>query len=147
MGEAQRVDPNVLIAQLQAIREQIVALQGYALQLSQARDSVSKARDSLDVISKGGGDVIMALDPNMNAVISVRPVERGKVTVHLGLNVFARTSVEEAARILDEKRERLDKALGEVRKNLRNLSTLQDRYQLLIQQLLAQQEAAERRKS
>lgn len=134
----EEVDPAILAAQIQALREQIEILQGYLAQITQSRDSVVKAREGLRVVSASEGEVILPLDPAANTLIRVSPVERREVTVHIGLGIFVRTSVEEAIKILEEKEGRLNKAIEEVRRRLREAADAHNRYQLLLQQVLAQ---------
>jgi len=61
--------------------------------------------------------------------------------VHLGLNVYARTSLEEALKVLEDRRARLDKAVEETRRAIGNLASLHDQYQALLQRVLAQAQA------
>ncbi len=123
------------------LREQIDALQVYLQQLIQARDSVVKAIDSLKAVNSTEGSIIVYLDPHMNVAITVNPVERDRMLVHLGLNVYAKVSLEEALRILEVRKARLDKAVEDTRKAIGNLASLHDQYQALLQKALAQAQA------
>jgi prefoldin alpha subunit len=123
------------------LKEQIDALQAYLQQLIQARDSVLRAMDSLKAVNNVEGSVLVYLDPHMNVAIKVNPVEKDKMLVHLGLNVYARTSLEEALKVLEDRRARLDKAVEETRRAIGNLASLHDQYQALLQRVLAQAQA------
>jgi len=137
----ERVDVGALAAQIQLLREQIDALQAYLQQLVQVRDSVVKAIDSLKALGKVEGYMLVYLDPHMNAAVSVTPLERDKTLVHLGLNVYAKLSVEEALKVLEERKARLDKAVEDTRRTIGNLASLHDQYQAALQRILAQAQA------
>ena len=123
------------------MREQIDALQAYLQQLVQVRDSVLKAMDSVKAVSSVEGSILVYLDPHMNVAVRVDPVEKDRMLVHLGLNVYARMSLEEALKVLEDRRARLDKAVEETRKAIGNLASLHDQYQALLQRVLAQAQA------
>jgi prefoldin alpha subunit len=123
------------------LREQIDALQAYLQQLIQARDSVAKAIDSIKAVNNTEGSIMVYLDPHMNVAIMVNPVERDKMLVHLGLNVYAKVGLEEALRILEDRRAKLDKAVEDTRRAIGNLASLHDQYQALLQKALAQAQA------
>ena len=114
------------------MREQIDALQAYLQQLIQARDSVAKAIDSIKAVNSTEGSIMVYLDPHMNVAIMVNPVERGKMLVHLGLNVYAKVGLEEALRILEDRRVKLDKAVEDTRRAIGSLASLHDQYKELL---------------
>lgn len=127
------------------LREQIEALQAYLQQLIQVRDSVIKAMDSIRALNKVEGSILVYLDPHMNVAITVNPLERDRMLVHLGLNVYAKLGVEEALKVLEERRARLDKAVEETRRTIGNLVNLHDQYQAALQRILAQAAQARER--
>ena len=142
MAARQQVDLNTLLAQLQVIRDQIAKLQARIAELTALKDNVARARDSLKVIKENGGSVVMMpLDSQMNAIIKVAPVDTSKVLVHLGLDVYARLSIDEAIRILDEKESNILKTIGVLNKQLRDLVRLHEQYQAIISQAVARARA------
>ena len=57
-----------------------------------------KAIDSVKAVNGVEGSILVYLDPHMNVAIRVDPVEKDRMLVHLGLNVYARTSLEVVGR-------------------------------------------------
>ncbi|MEM4845601.1 MAG: prefoldin subunit alpha [Acidilobaceae archaeon] len=140
MARQQRVDIGALAAQIQLIKEQIDALQAYLQQLLQSRDSVVKAINSINTIRNVEGNIMVYLDPHLNAAISAGITNRN-ILVHLGLNVYAKLSFDEAVSILEERRARLDKAIENTRSTIANLIALHDRYQSVLQSAISEAEA------
>ncbi|MEM1712654.1 MAG: prefoldin subunit alpha [Acidilobaceae archaeon] len=140
MARQQRVDIGALAAQIQLIKEQIDALQAYLQQLLQSRDSVVKAINSINTIRNVEGNIMVYLDPHLNAAISAGITDRN-ILVHLGLNVYAKLSFDEAVSILEERRARLDKAIENTRSTIANLIALHDRYQSVLQSAISEAEA------
>ncbi|MEM1758448.1 MAG: prefoldin subunit alpha, partial [Acidilobaceae archaeon] len=133
-------DIGALAAQIQLIKEQIDALQAYLQQLLQSRDSVVKAINSINTIRNVEGNIMVYLDPHLNAAISAGITDRN-ILVHLGLNVYAKLSFDEAVSILEERRARLDKAIENTRSTIANLIALHDRYQSVLQSAISEAEA------
>lgn len=100
-----------------------------------------KAIDSIKAVNSFEGSILVYLDPHMNVAINVNPIERGRMLVHLGLNVYAKLSVDDALRILEDRRARLDKAVEDTRRTIGNLANLHDQYQALLQRILARAQA------
>ncbi|MEM2224344.1 MAG: prefoldin subunit alpha [Acidilobaceae archaeon] len=144
MAKQQRVDIGALAAQIQLIKEQIDALQAYLQQLLQSRDSVVKAINSINTIRNVEGNIMVYLDPHLNAAISAGITDRN-ILVHLGLNVYAKLSFDEAVSILEERRARLDKAIENTRSTIANLIALHDRYQSVLQSAISEAEAKKSR--
>ncbi|MEM0366420.1 MAG: prefoldin subunit alpha [Acidilobaceae archaeon] len=144
MARQQRVDIGALAAQIQLIKEQIDALQAYLQQLLQSRDSVVKAINSINTIRNVEGNIMVYLDPHLNAAISAGITDRN-ILVHLGLNVYAKLSFDEAVSILEERRARLDKAIENTRSTIANLIALHDRYQSVLQSAISEAEAKKSR--
>ncbi len=97
-----------------------------------------KAMDSIKAVNTTKGSILVYLDPHMNVAITANPVEKDKMLVHIGLNVYAKVGLEEALRILEDRRARLDKAVNDTRRAIGNLASLHDQYQALLQKALAQ---------
>jgi len=144
LAKQQRVDIGALAAQIQLIKEQIDALQAYLQQLLQSRDSVVKAINSINTIRNVEGNIMVYLDPHLNAAISAGITDRN-ILVHLGLNVYAKLSFDEAVSILEERRARLDKAIENTRSTIANLIALHDRYQSVLQSAISEAEAKKSR--
>ncbi|MDM7274545.1 MAG: prefoldin subunit alpha [Thermoprotei archaeon] len=136
----QKVDVAALAAQVQVLRDQIEALQDYLGRLVQARDSVVRSIEGLKALKGAQESFIVHLDPNMNAAVAVNLADRDRVIVHMGLNVYAKMGFEDAIKILEERRGKLEKAIEETRKAIGGIASLHDQYQALLQRTLAEAE-------
>ncbi len=136
----QKVDVAALAAQVQVLRDQIEALQDYLRGLVQARDNVVRSIEGLKALKGSPESFIVHLDPNMNAAVTVNLVDREHVIVHMGLNVYAKMGFNEAIKMLEERRGKLEKAIEETRKAIGSIASLHDQYQALLQRTLAEAE-------
>lgn len=136
----QKVDVAALAAQVQVLRDQIEALQDYLRRLAQARDNVVRSIEGLKALKGAQESFIVHLDPNMNAAIAVNLADRDHVIVHMGLNVYAKIGFDDAIKILEERRGKLEKAIDETKKAISGIATLHDQYQALLQRTLAEAE-------
>ncbi|MCE4598727.1 MAG: prefoldin subunit alpha [Desulfurococcales archaeon] len=134
--QQEKIDPNVLLMQIQAIRDQINRLQGFIAELATARESVVRSIDSVKALKRVGEDnIILPLDPQMNSFTMLKPVDADYVIVHLGLNVYARLPVNDAVKILEAKENRLSRSISEASKQLNELVKLHEQYQALLQSI------------
>lgn len=140
MSGQQRLDAQTLAAQLQALRDQIAQLQTYIAQLTASLDSVRRARESIKAITSAEGIVVVPLDPNMNALMTFSPVDRDRVTIRLGSNIYARMKAEEASRILEERENSLNRAIEDVRRRLNEAIAAYERYLSILQGLMTRGE-------
>lgn len=136
MAKGQEIE--AMVAQAELVRQQLDALQIYYQQLAQLRDNVIKSLAAIEA-TKSGDEVIVYLDPGMNAAMRFKPSEE-KVLIHIGLNIYAKLSREESAKILEERRAGLEKAMEDTAKRMRELKSLYDRYQEAIGRSLARAE-------
>lgn len=136
-----QIDPRALIAQVQALEAQINRIQGLIAELTTARDNVSRSRQSIEALAEAEGPVIAPLDPSMNAMAVVEPKDRERFIVHMGLDIYAKLPRDKAVKILEEKEERLSKSISEATKQLKELTSMYEQYQALLQQLALAQQA------
>ncbi len=145
MSSQEKIDPNVLLVQIQALRDQINRLQGFIAELTAARDNVIRSLDSIKALDiAGDNNVILPLDPQMNSLTMLKPVDTSHIIVHLGLNVYARLAVDDAVKILKEKESRLSRSISEATKQLRELVKLHEQYQALLQSIAISAQAQQR---
>ncbi|MCX8196290.1 MAG: prefoldin subunit alpha, partial [Acidilobaceae archaeon] len=125
MSGKQKVDVGALAVQAQLIKEQMDVLQTYLQQLLQMRDSVLRGIGGVEALKGGKKELLVYLDPHLNVAGRFEASEE-KVVVLLGLNVYAKLSAEDALKVLEERRERLERAIGETRKRVEELAALYD---------------------
>ncbi|MCE4602859.1 MAG: prefoldin subunit alpha [Desulfurococcales archaeon] len=142
-----QVDPRALIAQVQAIEAQINKLQGILAELTATRDNIHRSKQSIEAIASTEEPVLAPLDPNMNAIALVEAKDRDRFLVHLGMGIYARLPREKALKILEEKEERVSRSISEATKQLKDLTSLYEQYQALLQQLALAQQAQARQGS
>ena len=138
---AMQIDPRALLAQIQALEAQINRMQSLLAELTAARDNVVRSRQSIEALSSAGEPVIIPLDPNMNSMAVVEARDREKFIVHLGLEIYAKLPKDEAVKVLEAKEERLSKSISEATRQLKELTSMYEQYQALLQQLAAAQQA------
>ncbi len=136
---SQQVDPTVLVAQMQAIREQANRVQAFIAQLTSMRDNVAKSREALEALKKGVGSFIAYLDPGLNAAINVTDNSGGRVLVNIGFNIYAKVEIDKAIEILSERERILSRNIGEANRQLNELVKLHSQYQALLQSIVEQQ--------
>ena len=83
----------------------------------------------------------------MNAIALVEARDRERFLVHLGMGIYARLPREKAVKILEEKEERVSRSISEATKQLKDLTSLYEQYQALLQQLALAQQAQARQGS
>ncbi len=127
-----------LMAQLDAIKAEISNLRDLLTQLSAQRDSVTRAKDSLDAIARSSDNspVLFPLSGGFEALMEAVPLNKGKVIIHLGADIYAKVDVSEGLKILGEEEGELNKAIGEVSQRLAQLESLESQYESVIQQAL-----------
>ncbi len=136
-----QIDPRALLAQIQALEAQINRMQGLLAELTAARDNVVRSRQSIEALSSTGEPVIIPLDPNMNSMAVVEARDRERFIVHLGLEIYAKLPKDEAVKVLEAKEERLSKSISEATRQLKELTSMYEQYQALLQQLAVAQQA------
>ncbi|MEB3759954.1 MAG: prefoldin subunit 3 [Desulfurococcales archaeon] len=139
MSQQLQVDPAALLAQAQALRERLTALQTTITQLEQARINVRRAIETAK--SLASDEILAPTDPDYNGMIMVKPINKEKILVKLGGNIYAKVPVEKAVEILEKRADSLEKQvqflMKEYDETLRALESIES----LLQQLavIAQQ--------
>ncbi len=133
MAQQLRVDPAALLAQAQALRERLAALQTTITQLEQARINVRRAIDTARSLESD--EILAPTDPDYNGMIMVKPTNKEKILVKLGGNIYAKVPVEKAIDILEKRADSLEKQvqflMREYDETLKALESLES----LLQQL------------
>ncbi len=131
-----------VLAQLRVIEDQIRRLQETLENLAEAQRQVQAAIDSINAARTGGDDILIPLDPGLNAMARGRVEEKERFIVHLGLDVYAKLPVEKALQVLEEKKEKIGKSISEVNKQLKELTAVYEQYRAYMQQLAMAQAMA-----
>ncbi|MCS7106789.1 MAG: prefoldin subunit alpha [Acidilobaceae archaeon] len=127
-----KVDVGAVAAQAQLIKEQIDVLQLYSQQLLQMRDSVLRAMGGIEALKVEKKEMLIYLDPHLNVAGRFQATDE-KIMVLLGLNVYAKLTADEALKVLEERKSKLERAIDETRKRMDELAALYDRYQAVLQ--------------
>ena len=146
MAEQAMQAQAAILAQIRALEEQIKRLQETLKELVEAQQRVQAAIDSIKAARESGDDIIIPLDPGLNAMAHARVKDKDKFIVHLGLDVYAKLPAEKALSVLEERKEKIGKSISEVNKQLKELMNVYEQYRAYLQQLaVAQAMAAQAR--
>ena len=109
------------LAQMGVIRSQIEELQSYITQLEATIANLEAARESIKALKSGREDLLVPGDPGGTVYLQVSPARRDSVLLHLGLNVYAYIPLDEAAKIVEERREKYKSMAERLRGELQKL--------------------------
>ncbi len=139
-GQEQRIQPEVLLAQLQALRDRLNQLQAYGAQLEQLLASLRAAIAGVESLSEES-EIMTPLDPNMNAFARVK-VASSKVAVGIGRGIYVALDKENALELLRRRELEYTEAINKVKSEIEKLSKA---YAQLAQELEALQQSAVQR--
>ncbi len=139
-GQEQRIQPEVLLAQLQALRDRLNQLQAYGAQLEQLLASLRAAIAGVESLSEET-EIMTPLDPNMNAFARVK-VASSKVAVGIGRGIYVALNKENALELLRRRELEYMEAINKVKSEIEKLSKA---YAQLAQELEALQQSAVQR--
>ncbi len=133
MSQQLRVDPAALLAQAQALRERLAALQTTITQLEQARINVRRAIETAKSLESD--EILTPTDPDYNGMIMVKPTNKEKILVKLGGNIYAKVPVEKAIEILEKRADSLEKQVQFLMKEYDETLKALESIESLLQQL------------
>lgn len=133
----QRRQAEVLLAQLQAVRDQLGQLQAYTSQLEQMLASIRAAIEGVESLEEGS-TFMAPLDPNMNAIARAR-LESEKVAVGIGMGIFVALEREKALELLRNREAKYVSVINRLKSEMERLSQA---YAQLAQELERLQQAA-----
>ncbi|MEM0340933.1 MAG: hypothetical protein QXN05_05445 [Acidilobaceae archaeon] len=137
-------DIRTLLLNIEVLRERIELMTNNLRKLVEEKESLERAIAGLKSMSEAGEQLTIFLDPKYNAALTATSIEKGKALVFLGFNIYARLSIDQAVKVLEGRRAKIEKSIEAVSKTLSQLVSLYNNYSLLLQQLTASQ--AERKK-
>ncbi|WP_240938777.1 prefoldin subunit alpha [Metallosphaera hakonensis] len=107
-----------LLAQADALRKEIDALQKLRDEIYESLNSVKSAKEAINLIKGQGKDLMLSADRRGFILLTVTEIPASKVLVNLGLGYYAEMAPEHASKILDEREDQLNKSLQEVTNRL-----------------------------
>ncbi len=137
MGEgimSSNIDPNTLLAQAQALRERMEQLQTAIASAEQTRVNVLRAVETIKAL-KTDSDLLVPADPDFNALVKARPVDKENVVVRLGGDIYAKVPSEDAVKLLEEKARGIAKQIQLLTEELRQVAQALQTTEMLLQQI------------
>ncbi|TRM81227.1 prefoldin subunit alpha [Sulfolobus sp. D5] len=129
-----------LIAQADYLRKYIDSLQKTQLEILDSLSSVDSAKQAIEEMKKGGNpQMMMFLDKKGYALVKVNGATVDKIIIHLGLSYYAEVSPDDAVKILDKKKDELEKAAQTLNNELQKAA---DTYNQIVDILNQIQQAA-----
>ncbi|MCE4611128.1 MAG: prefoldin subunit alpha [Desulfurococcales archaeon] len=109
------------LAQMGVIRSQIEELQSYIAQIEATVANLEAARESIKALKSGREDLLVPGDPGGTVYLQVSPTRRDSVLLHLGLNIYAYIPLDEAVKIVEERREKYRNMAEKLKSELQKL--------------------------
>ncbi|MEB3806718.1 MAG: prefoldin subunit alpha [Desulfurococcales archaeon] len=138
------IDPNALLMQAQELAQIIENLRSLLANLGVRRDSISKAKETIEAIGESEEPILAPADPEGLVFYRTQPVEKDKFLVHLGLDVYALLSREKAIESLAKKEAEISKEISIVSERLEEARRQYEAIQSILQQLAMKQVQARR---
>ena len=132
----QQRQPEVILAQLQAVRDQLGQLQAYLAQLEQMLASLRASMEGVENLEEGA-EVMAPLDPQMNAFFRAR-VASGRVTVGIGRGIYVTLDRDKALKVLRDREAKYVSVINRIKAEIERLSQA---YAQLAQELERLQQA------
>ena len=129
------VDPNVLIAQAQELARYIETLRNALAAAEATRANIRTAIETIEAVSQEEGEILVPADTGGTAYFKAKPVDTGKVILHLGGEYYASLPVDQAREKLDKRLDAVEKQEAEIRKKLEDATRQYQAIQSLLQQL------------
>jgi len=129
-GQEPQRQAEVLLAQLQAVRDQLNQLQAYTAQMEQMLASLRASIQGAEAAEENA-EVMAPLDPNMNAFIRAR-VASGRVAVGIGRGIYVALERDKALEVL---RDREAKYVAVINRLKAEMERLAQAYAQLAQEL------------
>jgi prefoldin, archaeal alpha subunit/eukaryotic subunit 5 len=107
-----------LLAQAEALRREIEALQKLRDELTESLNSVKNAKEAINSLKTQSKDLMLSVDKRGFILLRVTEIPISKVLVNLGLGYYAEIEPDAATKILDSREEQLNKGIQEVSSRL-----------------------------
>ncbi len=138
-GRQQRqiaIDANTLLALAASLEQEIQGLQALLAQLSDARESVERAIETIKAVSEAKEPFLVPADAGRGqAFYLAQAVDREKFIVHLGLGVYARLPKDKALEKLENQLKAIESDIKRVSERLEESMARYQQVQALLQQL------------
>jgi len=128
------IDPNALLAQAQALRERMEQLQAAIASAEQTRVNVLRAIESIKA-AKTDSEILVPSDPDFNAMIKAKPVDKENVIVRLGSDIYAKMPADKAVALLEERARSIAKQIQMLTEELRQVAQALQTTEMLLQQI------------
>lgn len=138
------IDPNALIVQAQELAQVIDNLRSLLATLSSRKDSLVRARETIEAITGSDEPILIPADPEGIVFYRAKPVDSNKFLVHLGLDVYALLGKEAVIEKIREKEGHVDKEIKLVGERLEDARRQYEAIQAVLQQLAASVQAGRR---
>lgn len=132
-----------LIAQADYLKKYIDSLQKTQLELLDSINSIDSAKQAIEAMKSGNTDIMVFIDKKGYLVAKVSGIQINKVTVHLGLSYYAEVDPDTAVKILDKRRDELNKAVQSIGNELQKAASAYNQIVDILNQI---QQAAARQK-
>ncbi len=109
-----------LLAQADALRKEIDALQKLRDEIAESLNAARSAKEAINLIKGQGKDLLLSADRRGFVLLKVTEIPSSKVLVNLGLGYYAEIEPDQASKILDEREEQLNKSLQDITARLNN---------------------------
>ena len=133
------IDPNALIAQAQELGQVIENLRNLLANLSLRKESIRKAKETIEAIAECKEPVLIPADPEGLVFYESQPVSKEKFLVHLGLDVYAALGKEDVLEKLAQKESEIDKEISIISERREEARKQYEAIQALLQQIAVQQ--------
>ncbi len=140
-SEKERVAVNtrVIAQELAGLQQQINQLQQLINELNARLASVKSARQAIAKMKNKPNSTLVAVDAEGNVLMQAKL--EGAPIVHLGLNIYAEMTLEEAEKMLSERERAIAINIGRLSKELeervREYSRLREAYYAILQRAAA----------
>ncbi|BDB97240.1 MAG: prefoldin subunit alpha [Saccharolobus sp.] len=132
-----------LIAQADYLKKYIDSLQKTQLELLDSINSIDSAKQAIEAMKSGNTDIMVFIDKKGYLMAKVSGIQINKVTVHLGLSYYAEVDPDTAVKILDKRRDELNKAAQSIGNELQKAASAYNQIVDILNQI---QQAAARQK-
>ena len=136
-----------LIVQADSLRRYIESLQRAQIEILESINSIESAKQAIESIKSGSNkEIMLFIDKKGYVMTRVNEISSDKLMIHLGLSYYAEVDPDTAARILDKRKEELNKAAQSLNNELQKAaSTYNQIVDILnqIQQAAANQQQGE----
>ncbi|WP_338600210.1 prefoldin subunit alpha [Sulfolobus tengchongensis] len=131
-----------LIAQADYLKRYIDSLQKTQLELLESISSIDAAKQAIETIKSGSKEMLVFIDRKGYLLARVGGIVGDKVTIHLGLSYYAEVDLDTAIKILDKRKDEMNKAAQSLNNELQKAASAYNQIVDILNQI---QQAAARR--